>query len=165
MKKKQNQQFKLLWFFEFFVAYFVICYCFKLFVLKLNSMQIIIDNPIFGFYIAKNTGAAFSILNNNNFLLSVFAAAVCVLMVFYVIKNIKTFSKLEIHAFVFFLSGVCSNMVERFCAGHVTDYIKLNFVNFPIFNLADAFINIGVFLFLIVLFTKKNFSELEGKNE
>lgn len=165
MKKKQNQRFKLYCFFKFLAAYFAICYCFKLFVLKLNSMQIIVDNPIFSFYIAQNTGAAFSILSNNNLLLSVFAAVVCALLVFYVIKNIKTFSKLEIQVFAFLMSGICSNMLERFCDGHVTDYVKLNFIEFPVFNLADVFINTGVVLFLIVLFAKKNSPELEEKHE
>jgi len=159
MKKKQNPAFKFYFFVRFFAGYFLICYCLKLFVLRMDLLDIAFQNPFFEFYKVQNTGAAFSILNNNNIWLAIFALCVCALIVVYIVKNLKTLSKLELHAYAFLLSGIASNMLERFVDGHVTDYIKLNFINFPIFNLADVFINVGVALILISLFTGKKTKE------
>jgi signal peptidase II len=48
-----------------------------------------------------------------------------------------------------------SNCHERIVLGYVRDYIHLIFVNFPIFNIADIFITIGVIsLVAILLFYK-----------
>ena len=48
-----------------------------------------------------------------------------------------------------------SNCHERIVLGYVRDYIHLNFMSFPIFNVADIFITIGVIaLVAILLFYK-----------
>ena len=44
-----------------------------------------------------------------------------------------------------------SNCHERIVFGYVRDYIQLNFVNFPIFNVADIFITIGVIALIVIL--------------
>lgn len=163
MKKNLNPISKLYFFARFFAGYFLICYCFKLFILRMAEMDISFQNSFFEFYVAQNTGAAFSILNNNNSLLAFFAAIVSIGIVYFVIKNLKNVSKLELHAYAFLLSGVFSNMLERFVDGHVTDYIKLNSIAFPIFNFADLFINIGVILILISLLFKKESKEVENE--
>ena len=54
-------------------------------------------------------------------------------------------------------------MLERLVDGHVTDYLKLNFIDFPIFNFADVFINIGVILILISLLFKKDTKGAENE--
>ena len=48
-----------------------------------------------------------------------------------------------------------SNCHERIVLGYVRDYIQLNFVNFPVFNVADIFITLGVIALVgILLFYK-----------
>lgn len=163
MKKKQNQAFKFYFFIGLFAGYFLICYCFKLFVSRFTLMNISFQNPFFEFYLAKNTGAAFSILNNNNNLLAFFATVVSIGIVCFVVKNLKNLSNLELHAFAFLFSGVFSNLLERLVDGYVTDYVKLKFVDFPIFNFADLFINIGVILILISLLFKKESKEVDNE--
>ena len=55
------------------------------------------------------------------------------------------------------LAGVFCNLFERIIDGFVTDYIRLNFVTFPIFNLSDVFINIGAFLVICnILFNNEH---------
>ena len=46
-------------------------------------------------------------------------------------------------------SGGLSNLIERLIVGYVTDYIKINLFNFPIFNLADIYVTIGTIFFAI----------------
>ena len=53
-------------------------------------------------------------------------------------------------------SGIMSNCHERIVLGYVRDYIQLNFVNFPVFNVADIFITLGVIALVgILLFYKE----------
>ncbi|MBO7526901.1 MAG: signal peptidase II, partial [Clostridia bacterium] len=47
------------------------------------------------------------------------------------------------------LSGAICNLLDRITFGYVRDFIKLDFINFPIFNIADSAICVGVFLFCI----------------
>ena len=51
-------------------------------------------------------------------------------------------------------------MCERIFFGYVRDFIKLNFVDFPVFNISDIFINIGV-LGLIFIILKNNYFKKE----
>ena len=71
--------------------------------------------------------------------------------------NFKELKITNIHAFAFLSAGILSNTIERFVDGYVTDYFKLTFINFPVFNLADIFINIGVILliFSLLFFDKR----------
>ncbi len=93
----------------------------------------------------KNTGAAFSLFSKHTIaliLLSITILAILLYMIFYNIKKI-TYPNLLLYALM--LAGVFCNLFERIFDGFVTDYIKLNFVTFPIFNISDIFINIGAF--------------------
>lgn len=96
----------------------------------------------------------------SNLLLAYLAAAISVGVLVFVLKKYKTLSTLELTALSVFLSGVLSNMFERFYYGHVIDYIRLGFIAFPVFNLADIFINAGVILIVLsVLFSKRSSDE------
>ncbi|MCL2850830.1 MAG: signal peptidase II [Firmicutes bacterium] len=52
-------------------------------------------------------------------------------------------------AFALFLSGALGNLIDRIFLGYVRDFIRFDFMNFPVFNLADVFINLGVLLLVI----------------
>ncbi|WP_010021464.1 signal peptidase II [Fructilactobacillus fructivorans] len=53
------------------------------------------------------------------------------------------------------LAGTIGNLLDRFLVGSVTDMIQLDFINFPIFNVADSCVTIGVIvLFLVILLAK-----------
>ena len=51
-------------------------------------------------------------------------------------------------------AGIIANTLERLKAGAVVDYINLNFMSFPIFNLADVFICVGIVMLVFILFFK-----------
>jgi signal peptidase II len=56
----------------------------------------------------------------------------------------------------FILAGAFGNGIDRFWLGYVVDFLDFKLINFPVFNLADVFINIGiVFLFISAWQTSK----------
>tara|TARA_Y100000589_G_C27133499_1_gene621553 strand:+ start:1067 stop:1528 length:462 start_codon:yes stop_codon:yes gene_type:complete len=110
---------------------------------------------LFTINFAKNNGAAFNIFSNNQLFLlfvSVISSIVLVYLLFYG-KNIRKFDK---YALSFILGGSLGNGADRLIYGYVTDFIDLNFINFPIFNIADISINIGFFLIIFSFLRKGN---------
>ncbi|NJR65137.1 MAG: lipoprotein signal peptidase [Leptolyngbyaceae cyanobacterium CRU_2_3] len=52
------------------------------------------------------------------------------------------------------LAGALGNGIDRFTAGQVVDFLDFRLIHFPVFNLADICINIGIFCLLIAAFQK-----------
>ncbi len=104
-----------------------------------------------GFYIC-NKGIAFGI-NLPNWLL-IFSVAVILCFIGLLILNseFKTLDKISNFPLILIFSGAISNLIDRLYFGCVIDFINLKV--WPIFNLADIFICVGVF-FLIIKFYKK----------
>jgi signal peptidase II len=114
------------------------------------------SGPLFNVVYAENTGAAFSLLQNSTKLLTFFAIIALFAIFYYVIKNMETSSKKVVLFLSFLASGILGNLSERVILGHVRDFFDLTFINFPIFNISDVFINIGVLgIIILILLTKK----------
>ena len=145
------------------LIYFVVCYVFFIFVtLYLSDIMVenLLDgfgmsNPIFSLIYVKNTGAAFNILKDARELLIILSMIALVLLALHVINNIKTISLKSIFFIALLSAGIAGNLHERIVYGYVRDYFQLNFVNFPVFNISDIFINIGVIALMILILIKK----------
>ncbi len=109
------------------------------------------QNPFASFVYVQNTGGAFSIFKGHTNLLSLFAVAVLGGLVVYVYKKVAFNDKYKILALVLFSAGILGNMYERITLGYVIDYIKLNFVNFAIFNVFDIMICTSVLIFILMV--------------
>ena len=114
------------------------------------------ENPIFDFVYVQNEGAAFNLLEGSKVFLIGFSIVAILAIVSYTIKHIKTAPLVAVFCSSLLVSGIFSNMYERISFGFVRDFIKLNFVDFPVFNISDIFINIGV-LGLIFIILKNNY--------
>lgn len=143
--------------------YFVVCYAFFIFA-DLYMSSILVDkithgfrmsNPVFSLNYVKNTGAAFSILQNSRELLIILSMIALVLLALHVIHHLKSIS-LKTCFFIALLSaGIAGNLHERIVFGYVRDFFQLNFINFPVFNISDIFINIGVIALIIMILIKR----------
>ena len=99
----------------------------------------------------QNTGAAFSILERHTWLLTLTSAAVVLVMCWLIVKGFFK-NTLGRWAAALVLAGGMGNLIDRAVFGFVTDMFKTVFIDFPIFNVADCCITIGVpLLFLYVL--------------
>ena len=99
----------------------------------------------------KNYGAAFSLFNTHTNLLVIISAIILGAIIVYIAKNIKSFSKTDVFFTAMLCSGIICNMTERINDGFVTDYIRLNFITFPIFNVSDIFISFGAFMLICTI--------------
>ena len=106
----------------------------------LKSIQII--KNFFYFTNAHNNGAAFSILSGYNLLfISITLIAIC-LIDKYIEKNIS---------FYILFGGIIGNLIDRLIFGYVRDFLDFRIFNynFPIFNISDICICLGIFLIII----------------
>lgn len=103
------------------------------------------------FYITRtsNTGAAFSIFEGKIILFLI----VSIITIIILIKYIKSFKDNMINnlAFGLMIGGIVGNFIDRLFLGYVRDFIKVDIFNFnyPIFNIADSCIVVGVILLCI----------------
>ncbi len=96
----------------------------------------------------ENIGAAFSILKGNTLFLIVVALIALNLIYFFFLKNRKN-TKLEDITYGLLIGGILGNLIDRVSHGYVIDYLDFSLFNFPVFNLADICIVIGIAIILI----------------
>lgn len=124
--------------------------------LLLNSVRYNFPaNNILDIIFVQNTGAAFSILQDSKCFLIGFSFVAIVLIAGYVIRNVEKFSSFAMFWTSMLVSGIICNLYERISYGYVRDFFKLNFVDFPVFNISDMFINIGVLAIIIIIIKNK----------
>lgn len=116
----------------------------------LDERFVVIHN-FFSFHFIENYGGAWSILNNKvDFLI-----IISILALFIVYRFMYSFkqNKRNNLAFGLILGGIVGNLIDRVFLGYVRDFLsfKLFSYQYPIFNLADTFIVIGVFLLIIAI--------------
>ena len=122
------------------------------------------ENPILSIVFVKNEGAAFNILQGSKIFLITFSATAISAIILAIIKKIRNISTIGLFFSAMLTSGILVNMLERIIFGHVRDFIKLNFIDFPIFNISDIFINISVFVIVIIIIKNNYFKNNETKN-
>lgn len=110
----------------------------------------------FSIYYVKNTGAAFSILENNTTFL-IFITVIFILVIHKYIKTEKEFTKLSCISLGLVIGGMFGNLIDRIIHAGVIDYLSFEFFGygFPIFNIADIGITVGVTLMLIDMLLEK----------
>ena len=102
----------------------------------------------------KNYGAAFNIFNGSRIFLSLVSITFSIILLYLILR--KNFSNLlNLYSYSFILGGTIGNGIDRILRGYVIDFINLNTINFPVFNIADISINIG-FIFLLYNIFKNN---------
>ena len=106
---------------------------------------------LFNLDLVKNTGAAFNIFSGSRIFLSLVSLIITLVLLYLIIKN-KNLEKIDLYSYSFILAGTMGNGIDRITKGYVLDFINLNFINFPVFNIADISINIGFLFFLYSLF-------------
>ena len=100
----------------------------------------------------QNTGAAFSSFRGMQWLFLLVFVVFTAGVVWEFIKKKMPFTTFERWCIVAVYAGGLGNMIDRLRFGYVVDMIKTEFMNFPVFNVADCFITCGCILLLVHLF-------------
>ena len=117
------------------------------------------------FTYVQNTGAAFSSFEGQQWLFALIFAVFTALMLWEYFKKKMPFSTFERWCIAAIYGGGLGNMIDRVRLGYVVDMIETEFIEFPVFNVADCFITCGCVLLMVslILFNKEFWKEEKKK--
>ncbi len=138
-------------------------------IMDIISKQLIINNLIIGESISviknffnisyiQNTGAAWGIFSSSTMLLIIFSILVLIVIIWIIVKE-KKMKTSSIIAFGLLIGGLIGNLIDRIRYGYVIDFFdfKIFGYSFPVFNVADMSICIGIFLIIyLIIWGEKN---------
>jgi len=121
-----------------------------------NNKELFINKDflLFKLDFVKNYGAAFNIFSGSRVFLSLISIFFSILLIYLIFRK-NTLNLIDLYSYSFILGGTIGNGIDRIYKGFVVDFINLNIINFPVFNIADISINIG-FIFLLYNIFKYN---------
>ena len=145
-----------------------------------EQVETVLINNVLSLCYVENTGAAFGLLKNSPLFFSIICSAVFVLiciifiLIFFSLKKYctditdkdysnKTFNNMTFLEYILCVlaAGAAGNITDRVIYGHVIDFIKLDFISFPVFNIADIYVTSSVFFllffFIFIYREDKNF--------
>ena len=109
------------------------------------------DFLLFKLDFVKNYGAAFNIFSGSRVFLSLISTFFSILLIYLILRK-NTLNSFDLYSYSFILGGTIGNGIDRIYRGFVVDFINLNIINFPVFNIADISINIGFIILLYNIF-------------
>ena len=119
---------------------------------------------LFHFTYVQNTGAAFSSFEGMRWLFVALFVVLTLALAYEYFKKPLPFNKFERWCMVAVYAGGLGNVIDRVRLGYVVDMIKLDFMNFAVFNVADCFITCGCVALLVhLVFFNKEFWKEETK--
>ena len=111
----------------------------------------------------ENTGVAFGMLSDKLYVMLPITVAVIGICIFIYLKN-KDESKLFDYAMLLIVTGAIGNVMDKLTRGFVVDFLNFEFMDFPVFNVADISVCTGAGLLIIyILLCPDKKKEAEGK--
>ena len=98
----------------------------------------------------QNRGAAFSMLQDQQWFFALITFVVMGVTVWYLHKHIED-SFWTVFGLILIIAGGLGNFIDRVSQGFVVDMFHLDFINFAIFNVADSYLTVGVIILLIAM--------------
>lgn len=90
----------------------------------------------------QNTGAAFSIMNQHTWILTIISLVVSVALVVAIVRKVFTHRWGQL-SLVVVLAGAIGNLIDRAAFSFVTDMFRTTFIDFAVFNVADICVVLG----------------------
>lgn len=129
----------------------------------LSNGPIPVIDGVVRFRYVENTGMAFGWLSGRLTLLIVATVILICALLFYFFYAYKASSATTRIALAMIIAGGLGNLYDRVFVGYVVDYVEPLFVNFAVFNLADALVNVGCVLLVIGIIVEEIKKPRAGK--
>lgn len=115
------------------------------------SQRIPFWDGVFHFTYLRNTGAAFSSFEGAQWLFLLIFLVFTGAILYDMVKKAMPFTNFERWCVAAIYGGGLANMIDRLRLGYVVDMIEVEFIRFPVFNVADCFITCGCIALLVHL--------------
>lgn len=112
-----------------------------------------------------NDGMAFSMLAGARWLLIGVTTVALVAMGFWVCRSYKAKAKLEYFSLLMVIGGGIGNLIDRVLNGYVVDFFATTFIDFAVFNVADCFVVVGMFLLVAAVIYEEYAAKKSEKSE
>lgn len=122
--------------------------------INLNERSIKLINNFLSLTLVKNEGALLGLFKNARILFITMSFVAILIILFFVNTNNLPFSLILSLGLV--SGGIIGNLIDRVFLGYVVDFVSIR--NFPVFNIADSAIDIGIVIFILIFI--KNGSKL-----
>lgn len=99
----------------------------------------------------QNTGAAWSLMEGKQWFFTLITILALAVGIYFLLKNINKNNGIS-YTVALIIAGALGNFIDRIRMGYVVDMFQVDFINFPIFNLADIFLCVGVVLLYIAIY-------------
>lgn len=126
---------------------------------KFLPMKYVIIEHVFWLTYVENFGAGFGILKGQSFLLGIIGVLIAIGLVILVYTQKLSF--LENAAYSLVMAGALGNAIDRFVFGYVIDFLDLGW--WPVFNIADISLVVGVTLLLYHSLSNSNAATVKKK--
>lgn len=113
-----------------------------------DALHVTVIPGVIDFLFVCNIGAAFSMGEGHGLAFAVLAFVVIVAIAVYLLRA-PQLARFEVVGMAMVVGGAIGNAIDRLAFGFVTDFIATTFIDFPVFNVADVGITVGVVLALI----------------
>lgn len=124
----------------------------------------VIPNFLYITYV-KNTGAAWSILEGKQMFLVIISVLEIILLVYFMLKFKKKNETIAKWSIVLMIAGAIGNLIDRMMLGYVRDFVSTYPFGyaFPVFNIADVCLTVGVILLAIYILIEDSKDEKKEK--
>ena len=138
---------------------------------QLSKLWVVQNIPLFGqvpflpgilrLTYVRNTGAAWSMFQGQQWLFALVFAIFTAAILYEYFKSPMPFTTLERWLIAAIYGGGLGNMIDRIRMGYVVDMLETEFVDFPVFNVADCFITCGCIALIVhlIFFNKQLWKE------
>lgn len=137
-----------------------------------DQPDIILIPGVFQLHYLENRGAAFGILQNQQWVFILLCAVFLIFIIWFYLRLPKQSHYLPLAALgVGIAAGAVGNLIDRIRLNYVVDFFYASCIDFPVFNVADIYVTVSVFLlvFFILFYYKEEedfaFLKKDGKHD
>lgn len=125
-------------------------------------------NGVFSFTYTENRGAAWSMFEGQQWLLIGVTSVMIVGLLAVLLSGRFRKHRMATFGGILVVAGGIGNLIDRIARGYVVDFLQTDFMDFPIFNVADCFVVVGavlLFVYFVFFYSDTSVKADEPKEE